>query len=72
MSSVPDDIYQTPIIRLGLSPRTHNCLISVHVTKVGEVLKMSDEDLLKIRNFGEKPLEELRRKLAEMGLSESH
>ena len=68
MGSIPDDIYQTPIMRLGLSPRTHNCLMSVHVTKVGEILEMSNEDLLKIRNFGEKSLEELRRKLAEMGL----
>ena len=69
--SAPDNIYQTPIVRLGLSPRTLDCLISVDVTKVGEVLEMSDEDLLKIRNFGEKSLEELRRKWAEMGLSES-
>ena len=70
--SVPDNVYQTPIVRLGLSPRTLDCLISVDVTKVGEVLEMSDEDLLKLRNFGEKSLEELRRKCAEMGLSESH
>ena len=69
--SVPDNVYQTPIARLGLSPRTLDCLISVDVTKVGEVLEMSDEDLLKLRNFGEKSLEELRRKWTEMGLSES-
>ena len=67
--SVPDNVYQTPIVRLGLSPRTLDCLISVDVTKVGEVLEMSDEDLLKIRNFGDKSLEELRGTLAERGIA---
>jgi hypothetical protein len=36
---------------------------------VGEVLEMADEDLLKIRNFGEKSLVELQEKLAEHGIT---
>jgi hypothetical protein len=36
---------------------------------VGEVLEMSNEDLLKIRNFGEKSLVELQEKLAEHGIT---
>ncbi|MCH8897561.1 MAG: DNA-directed RNA polymerase subunit alpha [Chloroflexi bacterium] len=67
--TVSPEIYQTPIERLELSPRTLNCLKRAHITKVGEVLEMSDEDLLKIRNFGEKSLEELREKLAERGIA---
>ena len=62
------EIFQTPIDRLELSPRTLNCLKRAHITKVGEVLEMSDEDLLKIRNFGDKSLTELREKLAERGV----
>ena len=65
---VSPEIFQTPIDRLDLSPRTLNCLKRAHITKVGEVLEMSDEDLLKIRNFGEKSLIELREKLAERGI----
>jgi len=65
---VPVEIYQTPIEQLELSPRTLNCLKRAHITKVGEVLEMSDDDLLKIRNFGDKSLEELHRRLAEWGL----
>ncbi len=61
------EIYQTPIERLDLSARTLNCLKRAHITRVGEVLEMSDDDLLKIRNFGEKSLSELREKLAERG-----
>ena len=65
--SVSPEIYQTPIERLELSPRTLNCLKRAHITKVGEVLEMSDEELVKIRNFGEKSLLELKEKLAERG-----
>ena len=65
--SVSPEIYQTPIERLELSPRTLNCLKRVHITKVGEVLEMSGEELVKIRNFGEKSLLELREKLAAHG-----
>ena len=63
------EIYQTPIERLELSHRTLNCLKRAHITRVGEVLQMSDEELLKIRNFGEKSLSELRSRLADQGVA---
>ena len=62
------ELYQTPIERLELSHRTLNCLKRAHITRVGEVLEMSDDELLKIRNFGEKSLGELRVRLAEHGV----
>ena len=55
--------------RLELSPRTLNCLKRSHISKVGEVLEVSDDELLKIRNFGEKSLVELKEKLAEHGVT---
>ena len=66
---VSPEIYQTPIEKLELSPRTLNCLKRSHISKVGEVLEMSDDELLKIRNFGEKSLVELKEKLAEHGVT---
>ena len=66
---VSPEIYQTPIERLELSPRTLNCLKRAQINRVGEVLEMSDDDLLKIRNFGEKSLFELHEKLAEHGIT---
>ena len=66
---VSPEVYQTPIERLELSPRTLNCLKRAQVNRVGEVLEMSDEDLLKIRNFGEKSLTELHEKLIEHGIA---
>ena len=68
---VSPETYQTPIEKLELSPRTLNCLKRSHVSKVGEVLEMSDDELLKIRNFGEKSLVELKEKLVEHGVTDS-
>lgn len=69
LTVVSPEIYQTPIEKLELSPRTLNCLKRSHISKVGEVLEMSDEELLKIRNFGDKSLDELKEKLAEHGIT---
>lgn len=66
---VSPEVYQTPIERLELSPRTLNCLKRAQINRVGEVLELSDDDLLKIRNFGEKSLYELHDKLAEHGIT---
>ena len=68
---VSPEIYQTPIEKLELSPRTLNCLKRAHISKVGEVLEMSDDELLKIRNFGEKSLDELKEKLVEHGVTDT-
>ncbi len=66
--AVSPEVYQTPIEKLSLSPRTLNCLKRAHMGKVGEVLEMSNSELLKIRNFGEKSLEELMTKLKSEGM----
>ncbi len=63
-------MYHTPIEKLMLSPRTYNCLKRAQIHTVDEVLRKSDEDLLKIRNLSQKPLEELKHKLAEHGFTD--
>ena len=62
-------MYQTPIRELMLSPRTYNCLILAQIHTVGEVLEKQEEELLKIRNFVPKLLEELQYRLAERGFT---
>ncbi len=58
-----------PIQELELSVRASNCLESVKMETVGQLVKMTDADLLKIRSFGKTSLREVKRKLADMGLS---
>lgn len=66
-------VYVTPeaemksLADLGLSPRVLNALHGRKITKVGQVLGMEEKDLLAIRNFGQKSLDELREKLVAHG-----
>lgn len=58
-----------PIESLELTVRSSNCLESNNIQTVGQLVKMTDADLLKIRSFGKTSLREVRRKLADLGLS---
>ena len=68
---VASEVYLMPIERLDLSSRTLNCLKRAKLDRVGQVLDLSADDLLNIRNFGQKSLEELQGKLAELGVASS-
>jgi DNA-directed RNA polymerase subunit alpha len=65
---IPQKVYDTPIEELDLSVRAYNCLKRSNITKVGQVLTMSREDLLAVRNFGEKSLTELADRLMQRKL----
>jgi DNA-directed RNA polymerase subunit alpha len=54
---------------LDLSVRANNCLESAKIGTVRELVKKTDTDLLKVRSFGKTSLREVKRKLADMGLS---
>ena len=69
--TVASEVYLMPIERLDLSSRTLNCLKRAKLDRVGQVLDLSADDLLNIRNFGQKSLEELQGKLAELGVASS-
>lgn len=60
---------ETPIQELELSVRASNCLESVKVETVGQLAQMTESELLKIRSFGKTSLREIKRKLADAGLS---
>jgi DNA-directed RNA polymerase subunit alpha len=69
-SEIPSRIYETPIEELELSVRAYNCLKRASITKVGEILerlKKGKEELLTIRNFGQKSLDELMERLEAKG-----
>jgi DNA-directed RNA polymerase subunit alpha len=66
--AIPTHILDMPIEQLDLSQRTYNCLKRSQITKVGQVMQMSEDELLSLRNFGQKSLEELRERLREHGL----
>ena len=56
-----------PIEDLDLSVRALNCLKANEITKVGQLVALREEDLLGLRNFGRKSLDEIREKLVQRG-----
>jgi DNA-directed RNA polymerase subunit alpha len=54
---------------LDLSVRANNCLESAKIQTVRDLVKKTDTDLLKVRSFGKTSLREVKRRLADMGLS---
>lgn len=63
-------VYDIPVEELELSVRAYNCLKRAGITKVGEVLERLDkgeEEILAIRNFGRKSLDELIERLQAKG-----
>lgn len=67
--AVPPHIAEMPIEQLELSQRTYNCLKRSQITRVGQILEKTPDELLQLRNFGQKSLQELRDKLGQHGLN---
>lgn len=67
---IPSKVYETPIEELELTVRAYNCLKRAGITQVGEILeklKRGQEEILAIRNFGQKSLDELMERLEDKG-----
>ncbi len=64
-----NSLLDTPIEELDLSVRSYNCLKRQGVNTVGQLTACTEADLLNIRNFGAKSIEEVKDKLQAMGLS---
>jgi len=58
-----------PVQELELSVRANNCLESAKIQTVRDLVRHNEADLLKVRSFGKTTLREVKRKLADLGLS---
>jgi len=68
LEGIPARVFDAPIEELELTVRAYNCLKRAGITKVGEILKRmekGEDEMLAIRNFGKKSLDELVDKLRE-------
>ncbi|MDT4946615.1 MAG: DNA-directed polymerase subunit alpha, partial [Pseudonocardiales bacterium] len=61
--------FSMPIEELDLTVRSYNCLKREGIHTVGELVGRSEADLLDIRNFGSKSIDEVKIKLAGLGLA---
>jgi DNA-directed RNA polymerase subunit alpha len=65
--SPKNKLMDTPIEELDLSVRAFNCLKANEIQTVGQLLQKKEEELLALRNFGRKSLDEIKEKLVEKG-----
>ncbi len=62
-------LLNTPIEELDLSVRPYNCLKRANIHTIGDLIQRTEEEIMNVKNFGKKSLEEVVEKLAAMGLS---
>lgn len=65
--SVPSD-YAITVEELNLSVRSYNCLKREGINIVGDLVQKTEAELMDIRNFGQKSIDEVKSKLGELGL----
>lgn len=62
------NLFNTPIEELELSGRAYNCLKGAGINYVGQLVQKTENELLKLRSFGKKSLDEIIEKLAKLDL----
>lgn len=63
-----EKVLEMTVEELDLSVRSYNCLKRAAINTVEELTQKTEDDMTKVRNLGKKSLEEVQRKLAELGL----
>jgi len=69
LKGIPVDLLFKPIDELELSVRAHNCLVNADIKRVIDLVNLTEEEGLKIKNFGRKSLNEVKDSLKAFGLS---
>ncbi len=67
-----EKMLEMTIEELDLSVRSYNCLKRASINTVQALTNKSESDMMKVRNLGKKSLEEVKAKLADLGLSLRH
>ena len=63
-----DAVLKRPISELELSVRSRNCMSTLGVQTIGDLVQHSETELMSCKNFGQTSMNEIRQKLAEFGL----
>jgi DNA-directed RNA polymerase subunit alpha len=67
LPALPPNMLDMPIEELDLPMRAYNSLKRNNIVKVGQLLQLKDDDLLRMRNFGKKSLDEMKERLRMRG-----
>src|SRR5918994_1695754 len=67
IAALPPNMLDMPIEELDLPMRAYNSLKRNNIVKVGQLLQLKDDELLRMRNFGKKSLDEMKERLRMRG-----
>jgi DNA-directed RNA polymerase subunit alpha len=68
-AQVDPSVLSRPVSTLDLSVRARKALQLLNVQSIGELAARTEAELMGVKNFGQNSLDEIRRKLADLGLS---
>lgn len=68
IKGIPVELLLKPIEELELSVRAHNCLVNAGVKRIVDLVNLSEDDVLNIKNFGRKSLGEVKESMKAFGL----
>lgn len=66
---IPVDLLLKPIDVLEFSVRAHNCLVNAGIKRIIDLVNLTEDDVLKIKNFGRKSYDEVKESMKSFGLS---
>lgn len=69
LKNISPEFLLKPIEELELSVRSHNCLLNAGIKRIIDLVNVAEEDLLGIKNFGRKSLNEVKDSIKAFGIS---
>ncbi|MHB9156402.1 MAG: DNA-directed RNA polymerase subunit alpha, partial [Endomicrobiales bacterium] len=63
------ELLEQPLSIMDLSVRSANCLLAAGLKTIGDLVTKQEEEILSYKNFGKRSMQEIKDKLAELGLS---
>ena len=66
--SLKDKLLETPIEELEFSVRSYNCLKRAGIHTVADIVSKTEQEMIKVRNLGKKSLDEVMKKISDLGL----
>ncbi|MFZ5954109.1 MAG: DNA-directed RNA polymerase subunit alpha [Candidatus Dependentiae bacterium] len=69
LGGVSVELLAKPVEELELSVRAHNCLINAGIKRIIDLVNLNEDEVLKIKNFGRKSLNEVKDSMKELGLT---
>ena len=66
--TAPNEVLNLPIEQLELSTRAHNCMVAAHCKRIGDVARLTDEQIATMKRLGKISANEIAQALQAQGI----